>query len=222
MNKNLHPLQPFKMAAIVAAALTLCPSAHAQTVNYAFGTQIDGPYDTTFQPVATFATLSVTTTDQLHYLFDLQALPSFNLLFGNPNASINKLVFNTNNMEPVAGSVRLASGGVWGVSNIHYALGDQQLGGITFEFTEGIGNLSDRLTAGERVVWETTFASPTSFQAPPFALKVYGFGISGTDHAWYVPASPVPEPETYGMLLAGLGMLGFAARRRKLKEVAAA
>jgi len=27
----------------------------------------------------------------------------------------------------------------------------------------------------------------------------------------------VPEPETYGMLLAGLGMLGFIARRRKNK-----
>lgn len=34
--------------------------------------------------------------------------------------------------------------------------------------------------------------------------------------------TPVPEPETYAMLLAGLGLLGFAARRRKLKEAAAA
>ncbi|WP_295990568.1 FxDxF family PEP-CTERM protein [Rugamonas sp.] len=25
----------------------------------------------------------------------------------------------------------------------------------------------------------------------------------------------VPEPETYGMLLAGLGLMGFIARRRK-------
>lgn len=28
-------------------------------------------------------------------------------------------------------------------------------------------------------------------------------------------AAPVPEPETYGMMLAGLGVLGFLARRRK-------
>ncbi len=34
--------------------------------------------------------------------------------------------------------------------------------------------------------------------------------------------APIPEPETYAMLLAGLGLLGFAARRRKLKEAAAA
>jgi choice-of-anchor A domain-containing protein len=31
----------------------------------------------------------------------------------------------------------------------------------------------------------------------------------------YLPTSPVPEPETYAMLLAGLGLVGFLARRRK-------
>lgn len=35
------------------------------------------------------------------------------------------------------------------------------------------------------------------------------------------PAAPIPEPETYAMLLAGLGLLGFAARRRKFKQAAA-
>jgi PEP-CTERM motif len=32
--------------------------------------------------------------------------------------------------------------------------------------------------------------------------------------------NPIPEPETYAMLLAGLGLLGFVARRRKLKLAA--
>jgi hypothetical protein len=27
--------------------------------------------------------------------------------------------------------------------------------------------------------------------------------------------APVPEPATYGMLLGGLGLLGYMARRRK-------
>ena len=35
-------------------------------------------------------------------------------------------------------------------------------------------------------------------------------------------APPIPERGSYAMLLAGLGLLGFAARRRKLKETASA
>ncbi len=32
-----------------------------------------------------------------------------------------------------------------------------------------------------------------------------------------VMLNPVPEPETYGMLLAGLGVVGMLARRRQVK-----
>jgi hypothetical protein len=44
------------------------------------------------------------------------------------------------------------------------------------------------------------------------AGKSYTFHLSGT-----VPAhtAPIPEPETYAMLLAGLGLVGFVARRRR-------
>lgn len=37
-----------------------------------------------------------------------------------------------------------------------------------------------------------------------------------------VSTAPVPEADTYAMMLAGLGLLGFAARRRKRKEAASA
>jgi hypothetical protein len=42
-----------------------------------------------------------------------------------------------------------------------------------------------------------------------------GIRLSGTP-------DPIPEPEIYAMMLTGLGVLGFMARRRKQKEAAAA
>ena len=41
-----------------------------------------------------------------------------------------------------------------------------------------------------------------------------------TDEGGRSAALAVPEPETYAMLLAGLGLMGFTARRRKQKEAA--
>jgi hypothetical protein len=32
------------------------------------------------------------------------------------------------------------------------------------------------------------------------------------------PVSPVPEPETYAMMAAGLALLGWRARRQALRE----
>ena len=48
-----------------------------------------------------------------------------------------------------------------------------------------------------------------------------GKGNFGTP-AWAVlpgDVALIPEPETYAMMLAGLGLMGFVARRRKRKEV---
>ena len=50
-----------------------------------------------------------------------------------------------------------------------------------------------------------------------YALKVDGkvMGNGGGAFGGDLTIAPVPEPETYGMLLAGLGVVGFLARRRK-------
>lgn len=53
--------------------------------------------------------------------------------------------------------------------------------------------------------------SGSGFQANP--ASDYTFRTYASDS--YVAPSPVPEPDTYAMLLAGLGMVGFIGKRRK-------
>ncbi|CAN7490460.1 FxDxF family PEP-CTERM protein [Pseudoduganella sp. LjRoot289] len=51
--------------------------------------------------------------------------------------------------------------------------------------------------------------------AAPFVLNLFGTGMTGAKYSGEVTVSAVPEPATYGMLLGGLGILGFLARRKK-------
>lgn len=61
-----------------------------------------------------------------------------------------------------------------------------------------------------------------SAQAQSFFDGVNRLGLSATaldatggHETFFATASPVPEPETYGMMLMGLGLMGFVARRKK-------
>lgn len=49
----------------------------------------------------------------------------------------------------------------------------------------------------------------------PFTLELYGNAMAGATYSGEVTVSAVPEPATYGMLLAGLGLVGAVARRRQ-------
>ena len=50
-----------------------------------------------------------------------------------------------------------------------------------------------------------------------YHLDISGqFGPATTTASYAVALSAVPEPETYAMLLAGLGLVGFSVRRRKV------
>jgi hypothetical protein len=71
-------------------------------------------------------------------------------------------------------------------------------------------NFTGNLAAGE--------SAQLSFHLSPFDPGVgnsYTFTITQTP-----TVSPVPEPESYAMLLAGLGLMGYLARRRNEKNSA--
>jgi hypothetical protein len=70
------------------------------------------------------------------------------------------------------------------------------------------------LHSGEMDVWTL---SSDNLTAGDYYVLVSGNLVSDTSASFggAVMLAPVPEPETYGMMLAGLGVLGFLARRRK-------
>lgn len=72
-------------------------------------------------------------------------------------------------------------------------------------FLDNRSLVTNQVTAGS---WTVGFVNGGN-QIPNFSnLTVF---------AREVQISAVPEPETYAMLLAGLGMIGFVARRRKIR-----
>ena len=67
-------------------------------------------------------------------------------------------------------------------------------------------------------VWQNfsfSFTATSASTTLEFKHKPAGENYSFLNDAG-VFAAPVPEPETYALMLAGLGLVGFAARRRNL------
>ncbi|NGZ88596.1 FxDxF family PEP-CTERM protein [Duganella aceris] len=114
-------------------------------------------------------------------------------------------------------------------------VGDVTLGAIVSAFTNpalhdaisisnfqvynsaGFALIGDQLATGAADVWSA--ASTGAFGAGNYYVLVTGSLLStaATSYAGTLNITPVPEPETYAMLAVGLGLIGFAGRRRNQK-----
>lgn len=87
----------------------------------------------------------------------------------------------------------------------------------------GAGNFTNPVAFSGATATEVThFSGPTTVTytlagvaGESYHLYVSGFGDGMTIGDVSVIAAPVPEPESYAMMFAGLGVLGFMGRRRK-------
>jgi hypothetical protein len=86
------------------------------------------------------------------------------------------------------------------IGGTDYTLGGVQLGSTTgqWDAITGTLNLQSATSVQIKLLNNSTDYSGNDFAVDQISLT-----------------SAVPEPETYAMLLAGLGLVGFAARRRK-------
>lgn len=80
--------------------------------------------------------------------------------------------------------------------------------------------LGNQLSTGALDFWSLNSAG---LGAGTYYLQISGNVVGNTPAKYYssitaTALAPVPEPETYAMLLAGLGMLGYCARRRQQKS----
>ncbi|KAA3652749.1 MAG: PEP-CTERM sorting domain-containing protein [Proteobacteria bacterium] len=82
--------------------------------------------------------------------------------------------------------------------------------GTVGSFDSGADSQLASFGAGEQLSGSFQLAAGSYF----FQVGGTTMGMTGGKYAWSATVSPVPEPEQYGMLLAGLGLIGLIARRR--------
>jgi len=196
---------------VVAALLAVSSASQAEV--YEFGSLLtasegyNAPDSFAGDP---FAVLNTTDNGGGVWTFTLTINNNLFSSFGN-GAFIGSISFDFNPdpaVQPVSTFIDSNVDGVTSVKSTN-GTGNSGLTDIDFgtAFGQGAGN---RLSQNDWVTWSVTGLGSGVLANTYLHVQ----GIDGGYSAKYTPISPVPEPQTYAMLLAGLGLIGYSARRR--------
>ena len=106
-------------------------------------------------------------------------------------------------------------GAFFGINNISARL-YQGAGPFNVSSTPLMQAWSTPFSAAPGVTGSTTVISLPTLAANTYTLEIRGdvVGLAGGSYSGVLNVAPVPEPQTYLLMLAGVGMLAFTMRRR--------
>ncbi|MFC0250371.1 PEPxxWA-CTERM sorting domain-containing protein [Massilia consociata] len=82
----------------------------------------------------------------------------------------------------------------------------------------GLCYSGERVALGDNMVFQFAFnGGVPALDAPHLKVNFFGEGDRKMGSLLSQAIAPVPEPETWAMMLGGLGLVGFMARRRQKK-----
>lgn len=205
----------FKMAYSIAVASMLVFSNVTHAAVYDFGSLLtssagySAPNSFASDP---FAQLTATDSGGGVWTFTLNIKNNLFSSFGD-DAFIGSISFDFTPDPLLQPTSTFIASNVDGVTSVYSTNGTGLSGLPDIDFGTQFGRGSrNRLSEDDWVNWSVSGLSGSSLTN--LYLKVQG--IDGGYSAKYTPVTtPVPEPETYAMILAGLGLIGFTARRRK-------
>lgn len=207
---------------LLAGFLVFCGQAYAAvTTIYNFGSLLTAEYSAPDSFASNpFADLEATNNGDGSWTFLLSIHNNFSSSFGN-NAFLGSMTFDfTPDPAPLGKDLPdvFIDSNVGGVDDVDNINGTGESGFPDIDFGTKFGQGQDKLSQDDWVKWSVS-GLPQGSSLTNMFVHVQGISggncTSGDCSAKYTPVvTAVPEPETYAMLLAGLGLVAFSARRR--------
>lgn len=233
-------LRKLALVPIAAALMGMSFLANAETYSYVFSDQFSGDAFAGGTPgpkpwaSLSFSDVSANLSDGVRLVLSLNSnagfrnVTEFDFNYGtNPISAADNTALGQLGFTYVSGQAAKAP--ILTEADSFQADGDGKFD-IQFNFEPSSGPLiANQFTPGESLTYLITGSGGASFfnnisltggGNGTWYAALHAIAPTSTQSGYLGATAPIPEAETYAMLLAGLGLMGFVARRRRQNTAA--